>query len=198
MVGPCGNQGCTARMRIVLMDFGTGVDGQSFQQTLKVTICPQLLFPVGSLDPGGNSDNEYSDDDGGPGSETNGSVTEDYTDLATDLATDPDTGHPGDTREIHVMKQQMEGTSCLILWRGFPDMLYIEGMCLTNQEKTTVSNISLYTCNDADQTRIELLPDWPPFLVEKCDASFGIFPVDCKNSQTKLSNRTRTFSHLSL
>ena len=64
---------------------------------------------VGSLETGGDSDGDYSDEDD-QGSETNGSMTEDYTDIATDLATDVGGNH-GDKREMNVMRQQMEGRS---------------------------------------------------------------------------------------
>ena len=62
---------------------------------------------MGSLETGADSDADYSDDDD-RGSETNGSMTEDYTDIATDLATEADGNH-GDRRDINMMRQQMEG-----------------------------------------------------------------------------------------
>ena len=69
------------------------------------TICVVFPIVVGSLGTGGESDGDYSDDDDeDQGSETNGSMTEDYTDLATSQD-----GHQGDSRDIAVMRQQMEG-----------------------------------------------------------------------------------------
>ena len=62
---------------------------------------------MGSLETGGDSDGDYSDEDD-QGSETNGSMMEDYTDIATNLATDAGGNH-GDKREMNIMRQQMEG-----------------------------------------------------------------------------------------
>ena len=60
---------------------------------------------MGSLGTGGESDGDYSDDDEeDQRSETNWSMTEDYTDLATSQDV-----HHEDGRDIAVMRQQMEG-----------------------------------------------------------------------------------------